>query len=106
DYIPGASLSDQKNDAKVKLDETAAKIKNAIANDATLTKAEKNNQIDKVDSDIAAGKQAIDNAKNSDSINKAVDDTSAQVSDDHNSADSIDTQKTVAKSQLDANAAK
>ncbi|MCT6837694.1 MAG: DUF1542 domain-containing protein, partial [Bifidobacteriales bacterium] len=106
DYIPGASLSDQKNDAKVKLDETAAKIKNSIANDATLTQAEKNNQIDKVDSDVAAGKQAIDNAKNSDSINKAVDDTSAQVSDDHKSADSIDTQKANAKNQLTAKADK
>ncbi|MCK8626509.1 DUF1542 domain-containing protein [Apilactobacillus kunkeei] len=106
DYIPGASLSDQKNDAKVKLDETDAKIKNAIANDATLTQAEKKNQINKVDSDVAAGKQAIDNAKNSDSINKAVDDTSAQVSDDHNSADSIDTQKTNAKNQLTAKADK
>ncbi|CAI2658765.1 hypothetical protein AKUH4B503X_01280 [Apilactobacillus kunkeei] len=106
DYIPGASLSDQKNDAKAKLDETAAKVKNAIANDATLTQTEKNNQLDKVDSDVAAGKQAIDNAKNSDSINKAVDDTSAQVSDDHKYADSIDTQKTNAKNQLTAKADK
>ncbi|CAI2556010.1 hypothetical protein AKUH3B110M_01250 [Apilactobacillus kunkeei] len=106
DYIPGASLSDQKNDAKAKLDETAAKVKNAIANDATLTQTEKNNQINKVDSDVAAGKQAIDNAKNSDSINKAVDDTSAKVGDDHNSADSIDNQKTNAKNQLTAKADK
>ncbi|TMT02713.1 DUF1542 domain-containing protein [Apilactobacillus kunkeei] len=106
DYIPGASLSDQKNDAKAKLDETAAKVKNAIANDATLTQTEKNNQIDKVDSDVAAGKQAIDNAKNSDSINKAVDDTSDRVGDDHNSADSIDTQKINAKNQLTAKADK
>ncbi|ALJ31099.1 hypothetical protein AKUA1202_01280 [Apilactobacillus kunkeei] len=106
DYIPGASLSDQKNAAKTKLDETAAKTKNAISNDVTLTQTEKNNQMAKVDSDVTAGKQAIDNAKNSDSINKVVDDTSAQVNDDHKSADSIDTQKANAKNQLTAKADK
>ncbi|KPN83323.1 hypothetical protein RZ76_13940 [Apilactobacillus kunkeei] len=106
DYVPGKSVDDQKNAAKSDLDAKAAKVKNDIANDATLTQAEKDAQMAQVDADKTAGEQAIDNAPDADSINQIISDTNAKIDADHVSGKSLDDQKLEAKAEIDAEAKK
>ncbi|MCT6858848.1 MAG: DUF5776 domain-containing protein, partial [Apilactobacillus sp.] len=106
-YVPGkVSLSDQKTNAKDQLEEEAAKVKNDIANDATLTQDQKNTQMAQVDADKEAGEQAIDNATDADSINQIISDTNAKMDADHVSGQSIDDQKTAAKDAINTEANK
>ncbi|PYD07166.1 hypothetical protein DND62_31170, partial [Pseudomonas syringae pv. pisi] len=106
EHVSGKPLSDQKTNAKGQLDAYAESIKNAINNDETLTQSEKDAQKDKVDDDVKAGKQGIDNANDADSINKLVSDTNDKVKNEHQPGTSVDNQKTNAKKQLDDQADK
>ncbi|MBX8456288.1 DUF1542 domain-containing protein, partial [Apilactobacillus kunkeei] len=65
--------------AKANLDAEATKVKNDIANDATLTQAEKDAQSAAVDADKAAGEKAIDAANNADGINTSYDAGKAKI---------------------------
>ncbi len=105
-YQPGTPLSDQKKYDKDQLDDQAYKIKQDIANDATLTQDQKNAQIAKVNADTSAGKQAIDNANDVDSINDAFSKSSRQIVNDHQSGNSVDNQQSNANANLEAEATK
>ncbi|KOY79729.1 DUF1542 domain-containing protein [Apilactobacillus kunkeei] len=106
DHVPGTSVSDQKNNAKDQLDVEATKIKKAIDADSSLTSDEKDVQKAEVDADVKTGKEAIDNAKESDNINKTVSDTNARVDNKHVPGTPVDSQKIVAKQQLEEQATK
>ncbi|TMT02342.1 DUF1542 domain-containing protein [Apilactobacillus kunkeei] len=106
DHVSKASVDSQKSDALNQLDAQAAKVKQDIANDATLTQDEKDAQTAKVDADAAAGKQAIQNATDADSINKALSDNSGQIAGDHQPGSSVDNQKDSNNANLDAEATK
>ncbi|KIM18782.1 hypothetical protein HW41_03165 [Apilactobacillus kunkeei] len=106
DYVPGKPVDDQKSAAKSDLDAKAAKVKNDIANDATLTQSEKDAQMAKVDADKADGEQAIDNATDADSINQIISHTNAKIDADHVSSQSVDDQKVAAKDAINNEANK
>ncbi|MBV0915294.1 DUF1542 domain-containing protein [Apilactobacillus sp. HBW1] len=107
DYVPGkTSLPDQKSNAKAQLDAKAAKVKNDIANDATLTQSEKDAQMAQVDADKAAAEQAIDNAPDADGINQSISNGNTKIASDYVPGKPVDDQKSAAKSDLDAKAAK
>ncbi|WP_414827247.1 DUF1542 domain-containing protein [Apilactobacillus kunkeei] len=106
DYVPGKPVDDQKSAAKADLDAKAAKVKNDIANDATLTQSEKDAQMAKVDADKSASEQAIDNATNADSINQIISDTNAKIDADHVAGQSLDAQRSAAKARIEAEANK
>ncbi|KPN84107.1 hypothetical protein RZ78_03880 [Apilactobacillus kunkeei] len=106
DYVPGKPVDDQKSAAKADLDAKAAKVKNDIANDATLTQSEKDTQMAKVDADKAASEQAIDNATNADSINQIISDTNAKIDADHVAGQSLDAQRSAAKARIEEEANK
>ncbi|MBC6388528.1 DUF1542 domain-containing protein [Lactobacillus kunkeei] len=106
EHVPGTSVDSQRDAAKKQLADQSAKTKQAIENDATLTSDQKKEQSDKVDADVSAGKQAIENATDADSINKALSDANTQVGKDHKSGTSLDKQKSDAKNAIDAEVAK
>ncbi|MCX8743779.1 DUF1542 domain-containing protein [Lactobacillus sp. B3795] len=106
DYVPGKPVDDQKSAAKADLDAKAAKVKNDIANDATLTQSEKDAQMAKVDADKSASEQAIDNATNADSINQIISDTNAKIDADHVAGQSLDAQRSAAKARIEEEANK
>ncbi|CAI2556208.1 hypothetical protein AKUH1B104J_01280 [Apilactobacillus kunkeei] len=106
-YIPGkTSLADQKANSKSQLDAQAAQIKSDIANDATLTQDQKNDQMNQLAADKVAAEQAIDNAADADGINKALGDGNLNMEADHQPGQAIDNQKASAKQAIQAEANK
>ncbi|MCL8496796.1 hypothetical protein M9195_10020, partial [Apilactobacillus sp. F1] len=70
-HKPGKSLDDQKAAAKANLDAEAVKVKKAIENDKTLTKADKARQVKNVNRVKAEEQAKIDRENNADGIAKA-----------------------------------
>ncbi|CAK1243420.1 DUF1542 domain-containing protein [Fructobacillus fructosus] len=105
-YQPGTALSDQKTNAKGKVDAEATTVKAAIKADSTLTTDEKNAQTAAVESDRQKADQNIDNATNADGVNTARDNGIAAIDADHQSGKSTDEQKTTQKANVDAEAKK
>ncbi|APS41199.1 FmtB protein [Weissella jogaejeotgali] len=98
----GFSTDDQKDAAKEAIQATANQIKQAIDNDKTLTRAEKNAQKANVDKAVSAANAAIDAATNADDINQAVADGEISIANAHQAGRSTDDQKDSAKAELQA----
>ncbi|WLV77730.1 DUF1542 domain-containing protein [Lacticaseibacillus parahuelsenbergensis] len=105
-HQPGKSIEDQKNAQKKLLDEEAAKVKQDIQNDPTLTAIEKQQQTENVDKALKDGNAAIDAATNADDINKAFDTGKINIDNAHQPGTSIDDQKAAQKKSLADEAAK
>ena len=102
----GKSIEDQKNAQKKLLDEEAAKVKQDIQNDPTLTAVEKQQQTENVDKAHKDGNAAIDAATTADDINKAFDTGKTNIDNAHQPGKMIDDHKTAQKKSLDEEAAK
>ena len=98
----GHSTDDQKDVAKEAIQATANQIKQAIDNDKTLTRAEKNAQKANVDKAVSAANAAIDAATNADDINQAVADGRTAIANAHQAGQATDDQKDVAKEAIQA----
>ena len=105
-HQPGTAVSDQQSARKKALDEEAAKVKQAILDDPTLTTAEKQQQTADVDKALKDGKAAIDAATNADDINKAFDTGKTNIDNAHQPGKTIDEQKAAQKQSLNEEAAK
>ncbi|QVI36752.1 DUF1542 domain-containing protein [Lacticaseibacillus casei] len=105
-HQPGKSIDDQKNAQKKLLDEEAAKVKQDIQNDPTLTAVEKQQQRENVDKALKDGNAAIDAATNADDINHAFETGKVNIDNAHQPGKTLDEQKTVQKKSLDEEAAK
>ena len=105
-HQPGTAVSDQQSARKKALDEEAAKVKQAILDDPTLTTAEKQQQTADVDKALKDGKAAIDAATNADAINKAFETGKINIDNAHQPGKTIDEQKAAQKQSLNEEAAK
>ncbi|MBX8456237.1 DUF1542 domain-containing protein [Apilactobacillus kunkeei] len=105
-HVPGAQQDEQKDAAKAAIDSEAKKVKDDIAQDSTLTDVEKANQASSVDNVAKAAKQAIDSAKDSQGIQKALIDGKTTIDAQHQSGSPLSNQKEAAKRIIDAEAAK
>ncbi|RMC47890.1 DUF1542 domain-containing protein, partial [Lactobacillus sp. ESL0263] len=81
----GKSLAGQKADAIKALQKAATDAKDAIAKDATLTAAEKDEQTKAVDQALATATDNVNNAPDADAVNKAKDDGIAAINAIHQS---------------------
>ncbi|MCL0312641.1 DUF1542 domain-containing protein, partial [Apilactobacillus sp. TMW 2.2459] len=99
-YHAGLPISDQINNALNDLKNTFDKTNNDIQNDNTLTSTEKGTQKSAVNQMNETAKQAINNAKNADEINKAVSDGQTNISDQHQTKASVTDQQKAAKDKL------
>ncbi|MDG3062079.1 MULTISPECIES: DUF1542 domain-containing protein [Lacticaseibacillus] len=105
-HQPGKLIDDQKTAQKKSLDEEAAKVKQDIQNDPTLTTTEKQQQADNVDKARQDGQAAIDAATNVDDINQAFETGKINIDNAHQPGKSLDDQKAAQKKSLDEEAAK
>ncbi|RXT56747.1 matrix-binding protein [Lacticaseibacillus chiayiensis] len=105
-HQPGTAIDDQKTAQKKSLKDEAAKVKQDIQDDPTLTTAEKQKQTDDVDQALKDGTAAIDKATNADDINKAFDTGKINIDNAHRPGQSVDDQKEAQKQFLDDEAAK
>ncbi|QVI34487.1 DUF1542 domain-containing protein [Lacticaseibacillus chiayiensis] len=105
-HKPGTAVDDQKANQKKALEDEAAKVKQDIQGDPTLTTKEKQQQTGDVDKALEDGKKAIDAAKDADGVNNAFSDGKKTIDDAHKPGTSIDDQKTAKKQSLADEAAK
>ena len=105
-YQPGSSLDVRKDSAKEAIDAEAAKIKERINNDPTLTAEEKAIQSGGVDQEAVNAKDAIDAATTADGVDEAKGKGIELIDKQHQSGNSLDTRKDSAKEAIDAEAAK
>ena len=105
-HQPGKLIDDQKTAQKKSLDEEAAKVKQDIQNDPTLTTTEKQQQADNVDKARKDGQAAIDAATNVDDINQAFETGKINIDNAHQPGKPLDDQKAAQKKSLDEEAAK
>ncbi|BAN75610.1 cell surface protein [Lacticaseibacillus casei DSM 20011 = JCM 1134 = ATCC 393] len=105
-HKPGTAVDDQKDAQKKLLDEEAAKVKQDIKDDPTLTTAEKQQQSENVDKVRKDGQAAIDAATNADDINKAFETGKVNIDNAHQPGKTLDEQKAAQKKSLDEEAAK
>ncbi|MDT2832937.1 DUF1542 domain-containing protein [Vagococcus carniphilus] len=105
-HQPGSSLDVRKDSAKEAIDAEAAKIKERINNDPTLTAEEKAIQSGGVDQEAVNAKGAIDAATTADGVDEAKGKGIELIDKQHQSGDSLDTRKDSAKEAIDAEAAK
>ncbi|WP_220738881.1 DUF1542 domain-containing protein [Leuconostoc miyukkimchii] len=101
-HVPGTKLDDQKSAQKQNLQAEHDKIVNDIANDPTLTSAEKQNQTINADQALTAGQTAIDAAKNADDINSAYDQGKIAIDNAYQPGMNLDDQKSLQKQNLQA----
>ncbi|WP_115656748.1 DUF1542 domain-containing protein [Lacticaseibacillus zeae] len=105
-HQPGTSIDDQKATQKKSLADEAAKVKQDIKDDPTLTTAEKQQQSENVDKAFKDGEAAIDAATNTDEINQAFDTGKVNIDNAHQPGTAIDEQQAARKKALDEEAAK
>lgn len=99
-YQPGVPLADQRTKQKQALADTAAKAKQFIQSDRTLTTAEKKTQFASVDTTLTDGEAAIDTANTADKINKAAATSTSALLNVHQRGTDLADQKTAQKQAL------
>ncbi|QYN59042.1 DUF1542 domain-containing protein [Lactobacillus panisapium] len=106
DHVPNtASLDEQKQTAKDRIDQEAVNIKKDIDNDETLTSSEKAAQKAKVDADSKVAKDKIDTAANAQGVKDELKAGITAIDDDHQpGAVTLDEQKQTAKDRIDQEA--
>ncbi len=102
----GNDLATRKDDAKVAVDAEAAKVTQAIDQDATLTTAEKTAQRQAVADKAAKAKAAVDAAQDADSVDQTKNAGIQAIGAQHVSGQAMDRSKADNKKAIDAEAAK
>ncbi|CAH1855604.1 hypothetical protein R077815_01258 [Convivina praedatoris] len=98
------SLDDQKNDAKQAIADEAAKVKQDIANDATLNDKQKAAQQQNVDAEAKKATDAINGAQNAQAIQDATAAGVKAVDEQHGSGKSLEDQKSAAVKRVNEEA--
>ncbi|MDE3316520.1 LPXTG cell wall anchor domain-containing protein [Lacticaseibacillus zeae] len=99
-YQVGLPLNTQKDDKKKQLNDTVTQAGQTIQADVTLTSAEKQHQLDKVDHAAKTVGDAIDSAKTADAINAAFDTGKVNIEKVHQSGTPLADQKNAQKQAL------
>lgn len=102
-YFNKVSLSDLKQNASDAIDKEAARIKDLISNDGSLSAAEKATQSSNVDKDASTAKDNINKATNSDEVANAQSNGIATIDADHKTGN-LDTIKQNANDVIDQKA--
>lgn len=102
-YFNKISLSDLKQNASDAIDKEAARIKDLISNDGSLSATEKATQTSNVDNDASTAKDNINKATNSDEVANAQSNGIAAIDADHKTGN-LDTIKQNANDVIDQKA--
>ncbi|MDE3283609.1 DUF1542 domain-containing protein [Lacticaseibacillus casei] len=105
-HQPGAAIAAQQAAKRQTLNHTLAKIKQAIQHDATLTKAEKQQQTSSADNAGQTAATTLDAAKTADAISAAFNAGQAAIKKAHHPGKAMTDQKAAQKQALDNAAAK
>ncbi|MEG0458971.1 MAG: DUF1542 domain-containing protein [Vagococcus sp.] len=103
-YQPGDGLNLRKDSAKEALEKEAAKIREAIESDSTLTGEEKANQISGVNSSLETALGAVDAAQNADGVDAAKGEGITAIDGNYQPGTPILERKDNAKNEIDEDA--
>ncbi|UEN89099.1 LPXTG cell wall anchor domain-containing protein [Streptococcus pyogenes] len=105
-YRPGEGVKARKEAAKADLEKEAAKVREAIANDPTLTKADKDRQTEAVAKALKAAIAAVDKATTAEGINQALGKGITAINKAYRPGEGVKARKEAAKADLEKEAAK
>ncbi|QCK37497.1 LPXTG cell wall anchor domain-containing protein [Streptococcus pyogenes] len=105
-YRPGEAVKARKEAAKADLEKEAAKVREAIANDPTLTKADKAKQTEAVAKALKAAIAAVDKATTAEGINQELGKGITAINKAYRPGEGVKARKEAAKADLEREAAK
>ncbi len=105
-YRPGEGVKARKEAAKADLEREAAKVREAIANDPTLTKADKAKQTEAVAKALKAAIAAVDKATTAEGINQELGKGITAINKAYRPGEGVKARKEAAKADLEKEAAK
>ncbi|VGY25176.1 LPXTG-motif cell wall anchor domain-containing protein [Streptococcus pyogenes] len=105
-YRPGEGVKARKEAAKADLEREAAKVREAIANDPTLTKADKAKQTEAVAKALKAAIAAVDKATTAEGINQELGKGITAINKAYRPGEAVKARKEAAKADLEKEAAK
>ncbi|WER83453.1 DUF1542 domain-containing protein [Streptococcus pyogenes] len=105
-YRPGEGVKARKEAAKADLEKEAAKVKALIANDPTLTKADKDKQTEAVAKALKAAIAAVDKATTAEGINQELGKGITAINKAYRPGEGVKARKEAAKADLEKEAAK
>ncbi|VGZ89322.1 extracellular matrix binding protein [Streptococcus pyogenes] len=105
-YRPGEGVKARKEAAKADLEKEAAKVREAIANDPTLTKADKAKQTEAVAKALKATIAAVDKATTAEGINQELGKGITAINKAYRPGEGVKARKEAAKADLEKEAAK
>ncbi|MFW6962702.1 DUF1542 domain-containing protein [Streptococcus pyogenes] len=105
-YRPGEGVKARKEAAKADLEREAAKVREAIANDPTLTKADKAKQTEAVAKALKAAIAAVDKATTAEGINQELGKGITAINKAYRPGEGVKARKEAAKADLEREAAK
>ncbi|VHL23623.1 LPXTG cell wall anchor domain-containing protein [Streptococcus pyogenes] len=105
-YRPGEGVKARKEAAKADLEKEAAKVREAIANDPTLTKADKAKQTEAVAKALKAAIAAVDKATTAEGINQELGKGITAINKAYRPGEGVKARKEAAKADLEKEAAK
>ncbi|VGQ17302.1 extracellular matrix binding protein [Streptococcus pyogenes] len=105
-YRPGEGVKARKEAAKADLEKEAAKVKALIANDPTLTKADKAKQTEAVAKALKAAIAAVDKATTAEGINQELGKGITAINKAYRPGEGVKARKEAAKADLEREAAK
>ncbi|WP_168389562.1 DUF1542 domain-containing protein, partial [Streptococcus pyogenes] len=105
-YRPGEGVKARKEAAKADLEREAAKVREAIANDPTLTKADKAKQTEAVAKALKAAIAAVDKATTAEGINQELGKGITAINKAYRPGEAVKARKEAAKANLEKEAAK
>ncbi|MGT0985140.1 DUF1542 domain-containing protein [Streptococcus pyogenes] len=105
-YRPGEGVKARKEAAKADLEKEAAKVREAITNDPTLTKADKAKQTEAVAKALKAAIAAVDKATTAEGINQELGKGITAINKAYRPGEGVKARKEAAKADLEREAAK
>ncbi|VHM09870.1 extracellular matrix binding protein [Streptococcus pyogenes] len=100
-YRPGEGVKARKEAAKADLEREAAKVREAIANDPTLTKADKAKQTEAVAKALKAAIAAVDKATTAEGINQELGKGITAINKAYRPGEAVEAHKEAAKANLE-----
>ncbi|HGN5327486.1 TPA: DUF1542 domain-containing protein, partial [Streptococcus pyogenes] len=100
-YRPGEGVKARKEAAKADLEREAAKVREAIANDPTLTKADKAKQTEAVAKALKAAIAAVDKATTAEGINQELGKGITAINKAYRPGEGVEAHKEAAKANLE-----
>ncbi|HEP4070684.1 TPA: DUF1542 domain-containing protein [Streptococcus pyogenes] len=100
-YRPGEGVKARKEAAKADLEKEAAKVREAIANDPTLTKADKAKQTEAVAKALKAAIAAVDKATTAEGINQELGKGITAINKAYRPGEGVEAHKEAAKANLE-----